>query len=143
MSALTEQKIDMLEQATMWWYGTPFRANACSVGRGVSCQKLVAALYREIGYMDIEPPEVAMDHHMQCRESIAEQYVDALGNFSRVDEPQPGDLLGFRIGKVVHHLGIALRNRRFVHCLRGIGVTINSLDDPTWSSRLAVIWRPL
>jgi len=63
-----------------------------------------------------------------------------------VSDPSPevvqaGDLLGFKIGKCVHHVGVALSEDKFIHCMRGSSALICSLSDPTYKHRLACIWR--
>ena len=59
------------------------------------------------------------------------------------ERPQVGDLLGFRIGRCIHHLGILIRPGVFVHALERVGVCEGILADATWEGRLAAIWRPM
>jgi cell wall-associated NlpC family hydrolase len=56
--------------------------------------------------------------------------------------PISGDIIGFRIGGCVHHVGVVLPGGRFIHCMRGIGTKICNLSDPTYSRRIEKIWRP-
>jgi cell wall-associated NlpC family hydrolase len=53
-----------------------------------------------------------------------------------------GDVLGFTIGKCVHHMGILLGGDRFVHSCDHVGVVISDTRDATWLSRLSNVWRP-
>jgi cell wall-associated NlpC family hydrolase len=65
---------------------------------------------------------------------------------SGLSDVLPGDLLGFRIYRTVHHMGIALSGptgQVFIHALDGMGTIISSLSDATWSARLAAVWRPI
>jgi hypothetical protein len=55
--------------------------------------------------------------------------------------PQPGDILGIRVGRCVHHLCIALDGGRFVQALKPHGVTIQPLAEIR--SRIEVIYRPI
>ena len=61
----------------------------------------------------------------------------------RIMNPEPGDLVGFKVGGCINHLGIVLRGKRFVHCWLGRGVIISRLDDATFAKRISRIWRPL
>lgn len=51
-------------------------------------------------------------------------------------EPQPGDLLAFRIRREPQHLGIALGGGRMVHAIRSAGVCAVTIS-PLWRQRLA------
>lgn len=137
-------KILALELQAEDWLGTPFFTNSQAKHRGVSCQKLAAALYRDVGWIDLDVPEVPMSYARFNRESLVEKFLDGRPEFAAVPPgPLPGDLLGFTINRTVHHVGIALRGGRFVHCIEGAGVQIAHQFDATWESRLARIWRPL
>lgn len=140
----SEEKSAKLRASAQSWLGTRFLGNSCSKGVGVSCQKLAAAIYREVGFCDVEVPEVPMAHARFSRESLLVPWVEQCGLFYQVarSEVQAGDLLGFRLGKVVHHCGVALGPREFVHAMDRIGTVISRLSDPTWAGRLEYVWRP-
>lgn len=141
----TPERLSQLEAEALEWVGTPFGANSSAKGVGVSCQKLAAALYSACGYPDVlDVPDVPMSH---ARFSTVSFVVDWFANrpdFNRLEGApiQPGDVLGFRIGHTVHHLGVALSDGRFVHAMDGMGATISLLADATWESRLTYTWRP-
>jgi cell wall-associated NlpC family hydrolase len=146
----TPDRIAALEREAQRWLGTPFFPNSNTPGPrgGVSCQKLVSEIYRSAGFCDVPVPEVAMAHARFSRESLMEKFMADRPEFTRLPSlgwrsVQPGDLLGFRIYRTVHHMGIALVGLRFVHALDGVGTNISSVSDATWSSRLAVVWRPI
>lgn len=144
----TVDKLKTLEDQFQKWQGTPFLANSCSPGfrgGGVSCQKLAAAIYRGVGLVEVDPPEVAMSHARFSRESLVEPWMDKRPEFERtpdLTQIQAGDLLGFVIGKAVHHLGIAQNSHVFFHVIEGQRAGFASRMDPTWATRLAVVWRP-
>ena len=124
------------------WLGTPFSPNGDTKGAGASCQKLVAAIYREAGCRDVDPPCVSMAHARFSKQSLILPYMAARADFQEVSEPQAGDLLGFAIAGTVHHLAVAVSADEFVHVMQGIGCVISSLTDPTWGRRLTKVWRP-
>jgi cell wall-associated NlpC family hydrolase len=55
----------------------------------------------------------------------------------------PGDLLGFRVGRCVHHLAIALRAGAIFHVVEPIGAVIGPTIPHRWEKRLERIWRPI
>jgi len=132
------------------WVGTPFLSNSCELGKGVSCQKLAGELYRRSGCCDFEVPAVAMAHAKFSVVSLVEAWMAKRPEFRRIEvidlvlpeELVAGDLLGFRIGRCVHHMGVYLGEGAFVHCMDKIGTVLSQISDGTWGPRLAVVWRP-
>lgn len=45
----------------------------------------------------------------------------------------PGDLVFFKTGKSIRHVGIYIEDRKFLHASTEKGVMISSLDDQYWS----------
>jgi hypothetical protein len=141
----TPEKVELLVAAAESWRGTPFAPNSQSKGQGVCCHTLAAALYVAAGFNDFELPEVPISHARFSRESIIIPWFNVRTDFDPVDpfgDLLPGDVLAFEIGRCVHHIGVLLPGRQFAHALEGIGATIATLDDATWISRLANVWRP-
>lgn len=165
----TPERLAALEREARRWLGTPFFPNSNTPGPrgGVSCQKLVAEIYRGVGFCDVPVPEVPMAHARFSTRSLMEEFLVRRPEMVRVAwvvssqaagtalpleaatmQPfnaatlLPGDLLGFRIYRTIHHMGIVLPQAMFVHALDGMGTIISSLMDATWSSRLAAVWRP-
>lgn len=135
-----------IEAAAKSWIGTPFFPHGYIKGHGCSCQTLVTAIYSEAGILpeNFRVPEGPLDWSLAQTESLIEKFVDdhLRDYFVSVDgPPQAGDLLGFKVGGCIHHLGICL-GVEFVHCLRHSGVILNRLDDATYLQRLQRIWRP-
>lgn len=63
------------------------------------------------------------------------------GYFNRsyyVNDPQPGDLIFFRntYRKGISHMGIYLGNNQFIHAGSSSGVTISSVNNTYWKSKL-------
>ena len=138
-------RLAALHTAASSWHGTPFFANSCAKGRGVSCQFLAWAIYTEAGVVIASPPEVDMSHAKFSRVSLVEPWVDGQAVFQpiQLEELEPGDLMGFRIGKVVHHVGVMLGRGVFLNVVDGTTVQNSYLSDNTWRSRLARAWRPV
>ena len=136
-------RIEALHRAAVSWVGTPFAGNSASKGRGVSCQCLAAEVYRETGFDVGEVPEAPMSHAKFSTQSLVEPWVEAHPGFERARFFQPGNLLGFRLGKCLHHVGIQLEGQKFVHVVDGAGVMISTLADATWGGRVMAMWRPI
>lgn len=138
------ERIAALRAAAEIWVGTPFAPNAEEPGRGVSCQKLVGALYRASGFPMPPVPDGPMSHDRFHLSSLITAWVAGHAAFFEEVADRPpvfGDLLGFRIKNEVHHSGIAFGDGLFfsvTHHPAGL----RSLADPGWSGRLLKVWRP-
>jgi cell wall-associated NlpC family hydrolase len=127
------------------WVGTPFFSNAAVKGHGVSCQMLVAEIYRECGVVppDFSVPTGRTDWARANKRSVMEPFIDGLPQFTSADRPaQAGDLLGFALGGCVHHLGVCI-GTHFVHAIQDRGVSLCRMDDASYMQRLSRVWRPL
>lgn len=139
------ERVAKLHAEASRWIGTPFYPNSNTPGPdgGVSCQKLAEAIYHACGFANhLTVPEVAMAHARFSKESLMERFLDGRPEFSQEWPAEVGDLLGFRLYRAVHHMGICLGGGRFIHAMDHIGTVVASLSDGTWSSRLAKVWRP-
>lgn len=136
-----------LRQTAQEWLGTPFVPHSCLKGEtgGVDCVQLAAGLYRECGMrFDFTPGQYSMSSSAHNVASQVIDWLEASGHFIRgVYPPLVGDLLCFRIGQCVHHVGIVLTDKTFVHVMRGYGVKASRIDDTTWIKRLAAVYRPI
>lgn len=155
------ERVARLERAALGWVGTPFMDNSNSRGPrgGVSCQKLVAEIYRECGACDFDAPDAPIGWGKFCHDetrSILVPFMEAVTSapapaFMQVQSNDlvAGDMLGFRIGKIVHHCGVLVRSGmadglgEFIHVISKGGVMISNLSDAIWWSRLAIAWRPV
>jgi cell wall-associated NlpC family hydrolase len=143
----TPARVDALVASAVSWLGTPFAGNCRAKGRGASCQTLAAGIYADAGFEVGEVPEAPMHHARYSSESIVVPWVESSGKFQRVEsgDVQPGDLLGFRIGRCVHHVGVLLnqKGQHFAHVIEGGPAKLSTLMDATWRSRLEYVWRPV
>lgn len=144
------ERLASLRHEASRWIGTPFFPNSCSPGAcgGASCQKLVAAMYRGAGFCPVEVPDAPMAHARFNGHSLVEEFMSGRAEFERlpgasVGDASPGDLLGFRLLRTIHHLGVCVEPGVFVHAIEHLGTTRSALADPTWGKRLAAIWRPV
>lgn len=96
------------------WYGTPYKSGG-KTKSGIDCSGFASVLYTQVYQKTISGPCTAIWN--QCS-SVSEK------------DLQEGDLVFFKINSdKVSHIGVYLKNRRFVHASTHKGVIINSLDE--------------
>ncbi|MDR2765724.1 MAG: C40 family peptidase [Tannerella sp.] len=101
------------------WIGTPYRAGQSS-RKGTDCSGFVSVIYKQIYGKELARSSAAM-WQLNCR---------TVKNPAKLRE---GDLVFFRTNrnsKLPSHVGIYLKDRKFVHASTSRGVTISSLDEP-------------
>lgn len=143
-------RLAALEAACRAWCGTPFCPGSAVRGAGVCCHLAVAEAYRDAGLLprDAAVPTGPTDWSRHHHQSLMEPWLDGPGAawFAAIPpDPallQPGDLLGFRIGRCVHHLGILLAGGRLFHAAERVGAGIAPSIPTPWRARLARAWRP-
>lgn len=57
-----------------------------------------------------------------------------LGEHVDIDELQPGDLVFFKTGRTLRHVGVYLEDGRFLHASSKLGVAISHLNESYWKS---------
>jgi hypothetical protein len=145
----TPEQIGKLAQIAESWRGTPFMPNGCVKGAGVSCQKLVGAIYIESGFLPegFEILSGPMDWSNANKESLIGKYMDARPDFVALPfsgQAAPGDMIGIKLGGCIHHCGLVVDEAgKFIHCFRPAGVVFNNIRDATYMKRIEKIWRPI
>jgi hypothetical protein len=142
-------RIRRLQEISAAWVGTPFFANGTRCQVGVSCQTLVASLFIELGFLPQgwSIPMGPVDWGRAHKRSRITGFLDshpALVDASDGD-PWIGDILGFKVGGCVHHLGVLVDQKppRFIHCLQHVGTQITRLDAAPFAERHERTWRPI
>ena len=112
--------LDLLQQIDHWW-GTRY----CLGGNNescIDCSAFTQTMLRNVYGVDV--PRTAQ-----------EQY-----DFSvhiKDKDLQEGDLVFFKSGHNISHVGLYVANNKFVHASTSGGVTITDLDDAYWSKKYA------
>lgn len=136
-----------IEAIAMKWKGTPFVPHAAQPGAGVDCVHLCAEILQEAGLIgDYSFPTYRCDSGSHRAESTVLRWLESQVGFLQVPvgaHPEPGDVLCFRVGRTAHHVGLALGRQRFIHALRGKGVLVSTLRDPTYAKRFVAAYRPV
>jgi lipoprotein Spr len=124
---ITDKDNLLLYTTASHWLGTPYRFGGNS-RRGVDCSGFTAILYREV-----------------YNKSLAASSADILKkNCKKIKRTalREGDLVFFRTDrgnrKIPNHVGVYLKNERFVHASTSKGVIVSNLNEPyylrTWIS---------
>jgi cell wall-associated NlpC family hydrolase len=104
------------------WYGTPYRYGGFSKD-GVDCSGFTQALMSNIYQLNL--PRISAEQYNQSK------------RISR-KELKEGDLVFFKTnGSSISHVGVYLRNNKFVHASTSSGVMINDLNDDYYARRFA------
>ena len=109
----------LLQEAHQEWRGTPYILGGVN-RRGIDCSAFIREVYRE--YFNIKLPRHTRD---QIR----------TGRSVRQTRIRPGDMIFFETSRGVLHVGIAMKDGRFLHASTSQGVTISRLDSRYWSKR--------
>lgn len=101
------------------WKGTPYKMGGLSKN-GVDCSGFVY-----LTYLDLFGKKLPRSARLQSR----------VGKAIKTDNRRSGDLVFFKTGWKVRHVGIYLENNSFLHASTKNGVMISQLDDPYWKSK--------
>lgn len=107
------------------WYGTRYQMGG-TTKRGIDCSAFVQAVYLSAFAMSI--PRTAFE---QFR----------VTNRISAVEMREGDLVFFNTTGGVSHVGIYLRNNKFIHASSSKGVTVSDLFDPYYLKRFLGVGR--
>ncbi len=90
------------------WIRTPYHNCADIKGVGVDCGMLLLRVYVDLGLVaPFDPRPYTHDWHLHRGE---ERYLDALlARAVKVERPEPGDAMMFRVGRCYSHGGIVTR----------------------------------
>jgi len=112
-------------------------------GRGwdqLDCWGLVQLFYKE--ELGIEVPDylwayTSAEDHGSVALAINKNKV----MWSKVEKPEYGDVLVFRIMGHPIHVGIKLDNNDFLHAFKGTQSCIERLNSLSWARRLTEVYR--
>jgi cell wall-associated NlpC family hydrolase len=143
-------RTEALVRAAESWAGTPFAPNSAVKGAGVSCHQLMAQIYREAGWLDLQGlPNGDPGHARAGNSAPMLAWLDGPGQiwFERLwlDVPlrlAPGDLLLVRYGHVPHHLAMMLPAARVVHVSVRHGVHILPVLPRRFAGHIFAVFRP-
>ena len=112
------------------WLGVPYRGGGNSK-RGVDCSGLTSAIYKKVYRKNLERNSEDQ-RKKDCRKV-------------KKSKLKEGDLVFFHNGrkkKRATHVGIYLKNRKFIHASTSQGVIISRLDEDYWDKHWLSGGRP-
>jgi cell wall-associated NlpC family hydrolase len=128
MTELEQRERVIRESLT--WVGTPYHHMGRIKNVGIDCATFPAEVYAAAGVIapvsiDFYPP----DWHLN---RDAERYLQRVIEYAaEVSQPQPGDLVLWKIGRAFAHGAIVLAWPRIIHAVVGIGVIEDNAESPT------------
>lgn len=111
--------LDALNQAHTDWRGTPYILGGSGIG-GVDCSSFTQIVFDD--YFGIKIPR---NTRRQLRE----------GSGVRRNHIRPGDLVFFKTGRNLLHVGIVMEGDRFLHASVSSGVVISRLSQRYWATK--------
>lgn len=116
----------LIEHIHQWW-GVPYRIGGSSTA-GIDCsaftQVLASATY------GVKLPRTSQEQANICVEISKDQLKE-------------GDLVFFKTGRGISHVGLYLSNNKFVHASTSAGVVISDLNELYWDKRFVKAGRIL
>lgn len=141
-----EHRAKLLTEAAEWM-DTPFAGHAAVKGAGVDCVRLTAEIMLACGLIPgYEFPPYTLQWARHQSRSIILEWLDACPQVVRLPDGEAarfGDVVCFKIGRCVHHVGIVLDPPRFLNSVEGSRVSMCQLDDSTWAKRRECLYRPI
>lgn len=117
ISASDAPVVEKLYQHYNQWRGVAYREGGMSK-RGVDCSGFVHLAYKQSLHRNIpRTTELLMSSGKKVSSS----------------QLRPGDLVFFKTGWKKRHVGIYLKQGKFMHASSSRGVMISRLDNPYWS----------
>ncbi|WP_266203348.1 C40 family peptidase [Pontibacter kalidii] len=110
-----------LVEAASKWIGTPYRYGSSSK-RGTDCSGFVTSLYQEVYGINLSRSSRSMF------QDVARVQKDSV---------RTGDIVFFRRSakSPISHVGIYLKNNKFIHSSTSKGVMVSSLSEPYFRKR--------
>lgn len=99
------------------WIGTPFQHAQHCKRKGCDCIGLIIGVFQQLGCLapDYIAPRYSQQWHAHKNEELLMRYALDAGFTVKNADPEPGDVLIFKYGRVCSHSGIYMGNDSFVH----------------------------
>jgi cell wall-associated NlpC family hydrolase len=110
---------ELIETVTAW-VGTPYRYGS-NTKKGTDCSGFVTRIYQDVYGIDLSRSSSSMFQDVKR---------------VKKDSVKTGDLVFFRRGpkQPVFHVGIYLKEGKFIHAATSKGVMVNSLNEPYYKN---------
>lgn len=119
------------------WIGTPFVWQG-RVKAGVDCKGLIAGVAKAVGRPEADSLE-ALAGDYGDKVDVRRLRMGLARLFDPASEVRPGDVLLLHMGGKPQHLGIALNDKRMVHCY--VTGPQQVIESAIGRGRLHSVWR--
>lgn len=110
------------------WLGVPYRHAGYSKS-GIDCSGFVSHIYKDVYDIDLT--------HSAC------QMIYQMKTLVKKSELRMGDIIFFRIhGHRISHVGMYLKDGKFIHASSYNGITVNDLSAPYYKKAYYIAGRP-
>jgi cell wall-associated NlpC family hydrolase len=117
MFQYADQRLAAVVEAKSW-IGTRFAEGACVKGIGVDCGRFLVGVFSAIGIATPELKTLPHFPHGWFLHKTGEDYLPIVQAFTEVtEEPLPGDIVMFRIGRQFAHGGIIIKWPQIIHAV--------------------------
>lgn len=132
---------DNIIREALGWLNTPYHHEADVKGAGVDCAMLLVRVYRDAGLIPAIDPRPYPADWMLHRDE--ERYLGWVKQYADpVTEPQPGDVVLYKVGRCFAHGGIVLAWPDIIHAFRDEGAVVRGrFDTGRLAGREMQLWR--
>ena len=121
---LLDMEVEAVTNTTLFteiekWWGTRYRYGGAT-DKGIDCSAYTGTIVHSV-------------YGLVLPRTSRNQYADCIK--LEKEELQQGDLVFFKTGRGVSHVGLYLANGYFTHASTSIGVTISNLSETYWSKK--------
>lgn len=126
------------------WIGTPYHHCADVKGAGVDCAMILVRVFHAAGLIPaIDPRPYPTDWHLHRSE---ERYLGWIAQYGEQvpagEEPQPGDIVIYKVGRCFSHAGIVLAWPEIAHAfLDEHQVVRGRYDAGRLAGKETQVWR--
>ena len=119
------------------WYnkyvGIPYKDKG-RLEAGADCWGLARLVYKQ--EYNINLPSFSTDYTMGDTARIEELLNQYKEGWDKLDSPEAGSIVLFRLFGVVSHVGIMINNTQFIHNSATIDTCVETIDNPRWKKRV-------
>jgi hypothetical protein len=120
------------------YIGLPYQENGRNE-QGIDCWGLARLFYKNELNIDLPSYSELYDGSYDPKAVAAISYYK--DSWTKVTNPEIGDLCLFRIMNELSHVGVYIGNSKFLHSRDGKDSVIESINSPMWFSRLEGFYR--
>lgn len=132
MQNLEQQQREKVVEVAKSYLRTPYRHMGRVKGQGVDCLTLLAEVFTDAGLINRPEIEFYPQDFMHHRD--VERYVEGLLQYAEEveGEPQPGDIVLWKFGRVFSHAAIVVKWPQIIHAKIGECVSLDDAEASTW-----------